>query len=87
MNDDAIDEDDQALQKGRFYVPQVECHSRYWSNISAVKKVTQNSSVFLQMWQHHYRLLQIRVKVLKNEMRICHTTHCIEALVWKSSTP
>ena len=40
MNDDAIDEDDQALQKGRFYVPQVECHSRYWSNISAVKKVT-----------------------------------------------
>ena len=41
MNDDAIDEDDQALQKGRFYVPQVECHSRYWSNISAVKKVTK----------------------------------------------
>ena len=40
MNDDAIDEDDQAVQKGRFYVPQVECHSRYWSNISAVKKVT-----------------------------------------------
>ena len=41
MNDDAIDEDDQALQKGRFYVPQVECHSRYWSNISAIKKVTK----------------------------------------------
>ena len=37
MNDDAIDEDDQALQKGRFYVPQVECHSRYWSNISVGK--------------------------------------------------
>ena len=40
MNDDAIYEDDQAVQKGRFYVPQVECLSRYWSNISAVKKVT-----------------------------------------------
>ena len=49
MNDDAIDEDDQALQKGRFYVPQVECHSRYWSNISVGKKL---KSVVGDFWHN-----------------------------------
>ena len=47
MNDDAIDEDDQAVQKGRFYVPQVECHSRYWSNISVGKKLKSVFGYFL----------------------------------------